>query len=53
MKSKVIVEFQGVQTVVKDMEDAAKEAWKSNGGKVKDIKTMENNNNTQLKSSQN
>ncbi len=41
MKSKVIVEFQGVQTVVKDMEDAAKEAWKSNGGKVKDIKTMD------------
>lgn len=41
MKSKFIVEFQGVQTVVKDMEDAVKEAWKSNGGKVKDINTMD------------
>ncbi len=41
MKSKFIVEFQGVQTVVKDMEDAVKEAWKSNGGKEKDIKTMD------------
>lgn len=41
MKSKVFVEFQGVQSSVKDMEDAVKEAWKAQGGKVKDIKTVE------------
>lgn len=41
MKSKVVVEFQGVNTVIKDIEDKAKEIWKTNGGKIKDIKTLD------------
>ena len=41
MKSKIIVEFQGIQTTIKDIEEKLKDSWKENGGKLKDIKNVD------------
>lgn len=41
MKSDLYVQFAGKQTDTKQLMDMAKEVWKSEGNKVKDLHTVE------------
>lgn len=41
MKTDFFVEFNGKKVNQKQLEDKAKELWKSEGNKVKDLKTVE------------
>lgn len=41
MKTQLFVQFGGKQTDTKQLEDMAKEMWKSEGNKVKDLHTVE------------
>lgn len=41
MKTDLYIELNGQQTDYRQLMDTAKEIWKSEGNKVKDIQTME------------
>lgn len=41
MKTDVFVEFSGKQLDTKQLLDTAKEIWKTDGNKVKDLQTVE------------
>lgn len=41
MKSEIFVEFNDFKVEQKELIEAAKEIWKENGNKVKDLKSIE------------
>ncbi len=41
MKSDIFVQYQGKSADTKQLLDTAKEIWKADGNKVKDLKTVE------------
>ena len=40
MKSEIFVQYSGREFNTKTLEDRAKEIWKANGNKVKDLETL-------------